>query len=169
VIHRTLLVALFGCIAVSTASAQETPAPARIWAGAGLAMAGNSDVSGIGLSGQLVYQKHAHQLGVRGLAVVDLSQFPDGGDDTIGELGILYGRTRMFGSGHVSLSAGASMVGLDPCPHDDDPCFVLGVPIVAEAALSAKVTGIGLQVFGNVNSKAPYAGVALFLQLGWLP
>ena len=80
----------------------------------------------------------------------------------IGELGALYGRTR----GYAAIALGVSVVAFDVCPNDDDSCFTLGLPVVAEAALSSKFIGLGAQVFGNVNRKASYAGATVFLQLG---
>lgn len=161
--------AVFLALALTTPlSAQQRPA--RAWAAVALTMGGSADVGGLGVSGQLVYQKQPHQFGLRGMVLHDLSGFPDsGGGDTFGELGLLYGRTRMFDAGHIGFSIGASLVAFDPCPHDDDTCFTIGVPMVAEAALSARVVGIGVQAFGNLNGRAPYAGAALFIQLGWLP
>jgi hypothetical protein len=168
--YRSVLVAVLSVFVASAAAAQETQPRSRIWAGAGLASGGGSEMSGVGLIGQFVFQRQPHSIALRGVVLDDLSGFPDsGGDDVIGELGLLYGRTRVIGPGHVGFSLGVSGVALDPCPHDDDPCFMVGVPLVAEAALSAKVVGVGLQLFGNINAKMTYAGVAAFLQLGWLP
>jgi hypothetical protein len=41
--------------------------------------------------------------------------------------------------------------------------------VVAEGALTARVIGIGLQGFTNLNAEAIYGGLGLVLHLGWLP
>ena len=161
---------LFMLVMAGGADAQELREPSRVWAGAGLAGGGSSEVGGLGVMLQIVYQKQPHHVALRGVYLHDLSGFPDsGGGDIIAEAGLLYGRTNAMKWGHVAFAAGASAVAFDTCPNDDDTCFTVGVPLAAEAALTGKVVGLGLQVFGNVNTKAPYAGVSLFLLLGWLP
>lgn len=164
-IRRTLLVALLGCLAPGAAMAQETPGRTRVWGAAGLgAGVPTSGGDGIGNLAQLVYQREPHHAAIRALVLHDL----DGNTDLIAEVGALYGRMRTFGWGHLAAAAGASVVGFDTCPDDDDSCFTLGVPVVAEAALSGELIGVGLQAFGTYNRAAAYAGAALFLQLGWL-
>lgn len=43
------------------------------------------------------------------------------------------------------------------------------VPVVAEAGLGGSVVGIALQLFGNLNAKAPFAGVGVTVPVGWMP
>lgn len=164
-IREAMLVALFGCIAANAAMAQEIPDATRVWAAVGLgAGVPASGGDGIGNMAQLVYQRMPHHAAIRGLVLHDL----DRATDLIGELGALYGRTHLFGWGHAAVASGVSAVAFDACPDDDDSCFALGVPVVAEAALSGRFVGLGLQAFANYNPKAAYAGATLFLQLGWL-
>lgn len=141
------------------------PIPARVWGAVGLGAAvPTSGGDGIGNMAQLVYQKAPHHAALRGLVLHDL----DRDTDTIGEVAALYGRMRPFGRHHVAVAAGVAAVAFDTCPDDDDSCFTMGIPLVAEAALSSRFIGVGMQAFGNLNRKAPYAGALLFVQLGWL-
>ena len=164
-IRPTMLIALFACTA-SAAMAQEAPHRTSVWGavgmGAGLPTSGGD---GIGNMAQLVYQKRPHHAAVRALVLHDL----DRGTDEIAEVGALYGRTLAFGWGDVALATGVAAVAFDRCPDAADPCSTAGVPIVAEAALSGKLVGVGVQAFGNVNAKATYGGALIFVQLGWLP
>lgn len=63
----------------------------------------------------------------------------------------------------------------DPSPDSDEldtdggGCITLGVPVVLEAAAQTFSTGLGLQLFGNLNRTGSYAGAAVFVQLGWMP
>ena len=164
-IRRTILAALFGCIAPIAASAQETPSRTRVWAAAGLG--GGVPASGgdgIGNMLQIVYQKNAHHAAIRGVVLHDIER----STKEIAELGALYGRTNAFSWGSATVAAGVSAVAFDTCPDDDDSCFTPGVPIVIEVTRSRRIVGIGIQAFGNLNSKAAYAGAVLFLQLGRL-
>ncbi|MEX0893410.1 MAG: hypothetical protein WEB88_14685 [Gemmatimonadota bacterium] len=143
--------------------------PARAWLGVGLGGGGGmEDVGGAVFMAQLVYQHSPHHLAVRGLALGEVTS--DSGSPNVGELGLLYGRTRMGYMGHVSAAVGLALTAFDPCPNDDDGCIILGVPIVLDAALRVfPVAGLGAQLFGNLNAEASYAGLAVYLQLGWLP
>ena len=164
-IRPMMLAALFACLATSAAAAQELPKRTRVWAavgvGAGMPTSGGD---GIANMAQLVYQRRPHHAALRGLVLHDL----DRGTNEIGELSVLYGRTDLFGRGNIAIAAGLSGVAFDTCPDDDDACFTIGVPLVAETALSGKYVGAGVQAFANVNQKASYAGVVLFLQAGRL-
>jgi hypothetical protein len=154
------------------AEAQEAHDRTRIWLGVGLASAGGqSGGGGFGAAAQLVYQRRPHQATLRALVLAtDLARFPDGSDDSMGEVGVLYGRTRTRSWGHVSASAGGSIVRFERCPGGGfETCRTLGLPLTLEAALNSRALGIGLQAFGNVNAKAAYGGLALILQLGWMP
>jgi hypothetical protein len=150
------------------ASAQSVHDRTRVWLGAGLAGGGGTKtIGGLGLSGQLVYQKHPHQVTMRALELIDLRS--GGTDALLVEGGLLYGRTRTRPWGHVSASAGGGLVWFEDCPDGPEACATVGVPLTAEAAVNSRVLGIGLQAFGNINPKAFYRGFALFVQLGWLP
>jgi hypothetical protein len=168
--HALLAVVVLAC--ATHANAQERRDPLRIWVAGGLGGGGGAnDVTGMGLLMQLAVQKRPHYAALRGFAASDISGFPDdGGGDSFGEMGLMYGRVVTAGYGHASLSSGLSVVGFDYCPNDyPNTCTTVGIPIVAEAALSAKVAGLGIQVFGNINPRVPYLGMFIFFALGWLP
>jgi len=166
----TLIFALAALLLLPAAAfGQGVTQPARAWLGVGLGGGGGmEDVSGAALMGQLVYQRSPHHLAVRGLVLAEAGS--GSSSPNVGELGLLYGRTRMGYMGHMSAAAGLALTTFDPCPNDDDTCIILGVPIVLDAALRVfPVAGLGAQIFGNLNAEASYAGLALYLQLGWLP
>jgi hypothetical protein len=160
-----------GLLVVMTANsaslaAQDRP---RIWLGLGLGSGARADgASGFGVMGELVYQIRAHHFVIRALGVAD--PFGDNAD-SFGEIGALYGRAAKRRWGHAAISAGLALTGVSSCPNATiSGCTTLGVPVVAEAALRlASIVGIGIQGFGNLNPKSIYGGVAVFLQLGWLP
>jgi hypothetical protein len=114
--------------------------------------------------GELVFQKGAHQLTARALIMGD--PYAES-DHPKGEIGLLYGRTAMGPHGHMSISAGLAVTDTD---MDSEEGMTVGVPLVAEAALRIfPVLGVGAQFFANLNSNESYGGLALFLQLGYLP
>ena len=164
-IRRMVAVALFAVSAASGVVAQDvdrTKMWAAVGAGAGLPTSGGD---GIGNLVQLVLQKNAHHVAIRGVVLHDL----DRATKEIGEVGLLYGRARALNSRTMTLAAGVSGVAFDTCPDDDDSCFAIGIPLVVEASLlSGKYIGLGVQAFGNLNRKASYVGGVLFLQLGRL-
>jgi len=162
---RVIVVALGLSTIATVAGGQEHDIRARLWgaigAGPGFPTSGGD---GIANMAQLVYQKRSHHAAVRALILHDI----DRATNEIGEIGALYGRTSVMGSFPVVVAAGLSGVAFSTCPDDDDSCFTIGVPIVAEASRSTTLIGIGIQAFTNVNAKAPYAGGLFFLKLGRL-
>jgi hypothetical protein len=163
-IGRALLVALFTCVTAGNASAQDSNG-ARIWGavgvGAGIPTSGGD---GIANMAQVVFQKHPHHIAIRGLVLHDL----DRPTHDIGEASVLYGRTFRLGGSYAAIASGISANVFDTCPDDDDTCFALGVPLVAEASVSRGFIGLGVQAFGNLNSRASYAGAVVFVQFGRL-
>src|SRR5688500_13048534 len=157
---------LLWCAAPLAASAQQAPERMNVWgavgAGAGLPSSGGDRIANMA---QLVLQKSSHHFAVRGLILHDI----ESSTREIGELGALYGRANAFRTRGAVIAAGISGVAFDTCPDDDDSCFTVGVPLIAEIARSWKILGLGLQGFANVNRKASYAGAVLFLQAGRLP
>ena len=138
---------------------------ALVWGAIGLgAAAPTSGGDGIANMAELVFQKRPHHAAIRALIVHDIER----PTNEIGEFSALYGRTGALGSFPVVIATGLSAVGFFDCPDDDDSCFTLGLPLVAEISRNAKFIGIGLQSFININSKASYAGGILFLKLGRL-
>jgi len=45
----------------------------------------------------------------------------------------------------------------------------VGIPITAEAALTGRVIGIGIQGFVNLNTKSIFGGGLFFIPIGWMP
>jgi hypothetical protein len=165
VIHRIFLA--LGALASTayTVHGQNASSPARIWAAAGVgAAAPASGGDGIANMLQVAVEKKSHHFALRGLIAHDI----DRSTNELGEIGFLYGRVISRTPLPVTVAAGLSGVGFSACPDDDDSCFTAGAPIVAEISKSTRTLGIGIQAFGNLNSKASYAGAVLFLKLGRL-
>jgi hypothetical protein len=164
VIRHIVVIAVLGCLAAGNASAQDA-GRTRVFAAAGVgAGIPSSGGDGIANMGQLVFQKNAHHVALRGFVLHDL----DRTTNEMGEVGILYGRARVKRDGYFAVAGGVSFNAFDTCPDDDDSCFTFGVPLVAEAALNRGAVGLGVQAFGNLNAKASYGGAVLFVQLGRL-
>lgn len=171
---------LLATLCPSLARAQSVPdddAPIRVILAPGVLLAGGTELeSGIGAVVHVAVERGRHRVVFRSAGFADFAGFPDGsGDGDLTEVGLLYGR-RGGGTGPGwSLSAGVSAVHFQRCPEEpedpfDDPgCTALGLAVVAEAGLGARVIGLGLQLFGNLNSQAPFAGLGLTLPLGWMP
>lgn len=155
----------------TSAQARDRP-PDRVWLGVGLAQGVSAEVeSGLGGLAQLTWQRGSRHLALRMLGLADFQGFPDGGSDHgVAEFGALYGRTRASSWGHAALAAGVSLLRLNGC-GDGAPevCSAVGIPVTAEAAIQTAVLGLGLQAYGNVNTRTPYGGLVLFVQLGWMP
>ena len=177
------LLLFFAIISMPRVLDAQTHVKNRIWAGGGVAVGARSnETSGPGLMGQLVFQRDLQQVSLRGLFL----------GDVVTEAGLMYGKVRETSWGQVSLSSGVSWVSFDVCARpaevfplaagigsnvralhadvvQDYPCNAVGIPVVADATWSGRVVGLGIQALANINSKAPYAGLSLFLQVGWLP
>lgn len=178
-VRRTTMV-LAACLTVaapSRGSAQIVPGVTdlipglpRLWLGAGPAAATGGGVErGLGLLGQGALQWRRHQLALRGLWAVEASGSDGVGEGRLFEIGLLYGRTRIRSWTHTTLSGGVAFVRLTRCTDAGEACSTVGIPVAAEAALQALSGGLGLQLFANLNRESSYAGLAVFLQLGWLP
>jgi hypothetical protein len=91
----------------------------------------------------------------------------DGGDDEAFDVALLYGRPlRSAGAFRPSASAGIGYVKCEGC-DDGMNAASIGLALSVEAALwPARFAGIGLHGFGNANSIASFAGVAVTIQLG---
>ena len=162
---RSIVLVLFLGTAPSAALAQDSHIQTKVWGALGIgAGVPTSGGDGIANMAELVIQKRPHHFAIRGLVLHDLARETE----TIGELSALYGRTNLLPSNDVAVAVGLSGVAFDTCPDDDDTCFTLGLPIVAEFARSRQFIGLGVQAFGNLNSKASFAGVVVYFQLGRL-
>lgn len=172
-IRKGLAWAVVAFLAVNVhVEAQAREGPVRVWLALGLASGASTTVdANFGGTVRLVGQKGRHQGTVRFLAMGDFSSFPDGGsDDGVGEFGLLYGRSRTSGLGSVAVSAGLAVVAVTGCRAGEAAtCNTVGIPFVAEASLQSTPIGIGLEAFLNLNPTAVFGGLALTVQLGWMP
>lgn len=146
----------------------QRPGAAGVWLG----VAGGGVVSSgprLGAAAaQLVWARQPHYISLRAAYMGNPGE--EGVTHDFAEAGALYGRARVRGRTHLAAAAGLALTEVNPCPGAFGACRVAGVPLVAEAAVRpAPVLGIGAQAFANLNAKRPYAGIALLLQLGWMP
>jgi hypothetical protein len=150
---------------VSTSAAQSDGRSSLVWAAAGIgAAAPTTGGEGIANIAQIVFERNPHHAALRVVAIHDI----DRPTNEIGELSALYGRIRTIRNYPFVLATGVSAVGFFDCPDDDDSCFTIGLPVVAELSQSSRFIGLGLQAFTNINPKAVYAGGVLFIKLGKL-
>lgn len=162
---RGAIAAAFILASFATAAMAQGDNRALVWGAIGVGAAvPTSGGEGIANMAELVFQKKPHHAAIRALMIHDIER----PTNEIGELSALYGWTTTLQSFPVVIATGLSAVGFFDCPDDDDSCFTLGVPVVAEVSRNARFIGIGLQSFININSKASYAGGILFLKLGRL-
>jgi len=163
-----LAVALAGIAA--DASGQSSKPPVRVWLGLGLATAvvRNLDADAGGTV-QVVVQRGAHHAAFRSLSMGDFSSVPDGSDDGVREVGLIYGRAAATSFGYVTAVAGVALVTANGLPQAGESRRTAGLPLVVEAGLRTRVVGLSIQGFGNLNSLSRFAGVAVYLNLGWMP
>ena len=107
---------------------------------------------------------------LRTMYVGDIGSIPDGSGDSVVEAGILYGRRVTASFGYAGVAAGLSAVSADGLPGSaGEERGGVGIPVLAEAALQTTPVGLGLQLFGNLNSVASFGGMAIMVYLGWMP
>ncbi|HSJ23867.1 MAG TPA: hypothetical protein VK929_04220 [Longimicrobiales bacterium] len=163
----TVLMALLG--GVSPVSAQAPP-PTRVWLAAGAGPGGASDGAG-GLAGTLNLSalRGPHQLSLRLAAATPVFYSGASAD----EVSVLYSRALRGSAGHLSAGGGLGVTSRDPCNGDGPACDAeraIAVAIGAEAALRVfPVAGLGAQLFVNLSRLGYMGGVAVFVQIGWLP
>ena len=151
--------------------------PVRVIVSPGAFLAGGTEMdSGIGAVAHIAVERGRHRVLFRSVAIADVTGFPDGsGEGDLSEVGLLYGKRGGGPGPGWSVSAGVAAVHFQRCPDDgadpglDPGCTTVGIPVVAEIGVGAKVVGLGLQLFGNLNAHAPFAGLGLSLPLGWMP
>ncbi|MDX1567732.1 MAG: hypothetical protein R3223_08015 [Longimicrobiales bacterium] len=137
-----------------------------------LASIGSGAGSGLGVAGHLVVAPGPHRFTARLAGVADLRGFPDaGGAEHVTELALLYGRGRRGGAVAWSLSGGVASVRISDCGEggSNRACTTVGVPVVAHAVVASRFVGIGLQLFANLNPRAPFGGIGVVVPLGWMP
>lgn len=171
-IRRAILLGLVATslAAVSLAAQSTQPGP-RIWLSLGL---GGGAAPELSVDGTLAFQATAqwggHHVALRALGMGDVGSFPDGSDDSVTEVSLLYGRRRAWSFGYVAAAAGLAGVGARGFPGTaNDLRRTIGLPVSLEVGLQSPVVGIGVQGFGNLNTVASFGGVLVALQLGWMP
>lgn len=159
-----LLVLAWAGLTAGSLRAQGEPAAPRpaLWAQVGLG------VSSANLGGLVAASVASgpHLLSARASFV---AEHLDGGEDEAFDVALLYGRQlRRQGAFRPSAAAGLAYVKCEGC-DDGRNASTVGLALSVEAALwPTSVAGIGLHGFGNVNSVASFAGIAVTLHLGWL-
>ncbi len=167
----TLLVLVWTVVAAGPIHAQSEELGTRVWLSLGL---GGGAAQELNVDGTLAFQANAqwgrHHVALRALGMGDVGSFPDGSDDSVTEVSLLYGRRRAWSFGYVAAAAGLANVSAKGLPGTSNEVHrTVGLPVVLEAGLQSPVLGLGIQGFGNLNSVATYGGVLILLQLGWMP
>lgn len=170
--HRLpLFVMVWTVVAAGPLHAQSEGPGTRVWLSLGL---GGGVAQELNVDGTLALQANAqwgrHHVALRALGMGDVGSFPDGSDDSVTEVSLLYGRRGAWSFGYVAAAAGLASVSAKGLPGTANAVQrAVGLPVVLEAGLQSPVLGLGIQGFGNLNSVATYGGVLVFLQLGWMP
>jgi hypothetical protein len=68
----------------------------------------------------------------------------------------------------ASISAGLSCVGYNTITNYERQEITIGIPIEVQLFLTAKVIGIGVYGFANVNFESSFMGFLICLQIGKL-
>lgn len=158
----------------------------RIWIGTGLGLGAmvekktNDDEPGAGTGALYAsYQTGVHVFSLRTVVVTEVF------GDTGGDVGVLYGRATTGPNSHASFGIGLAVVFVDYNPdglnlcglfgsRDDCPArgrdenvLAFGVPVEVQLFWRPLAfVGLGVYGFANLNPEAPFAGLALGLQLG---
>lgn len=172
IMSTTMLIATFVLLTASprAAMAQAPESPLRVWLGLGLAGGGATglDVNG-GATFHLTAQWDVHHVSLRVTSLSDWATFPDGGDDSVGDVAALYGRAKYFGAGYLAAAAGPAAVSVKGCLEcGGDIRHTVGLTLTAQAGLQAKIIGLSVQGFTNLNTISIYGGIALAVELGWM-
>ena len=155
------LVLGLGTLAAGEARAQGTaPARPEVWLQAGLGASTENLGGVVGVS----VARGSHLVSARAsFAAEDL----EGGEDEAFDVAVLFGRQlRTAGGFRPSASAGIGYVKCEGCDDGFNAASV-GLALSLEAVFwPASFAGIGIHGFGNANSIASFAGVALTIQVG---
>jgi hypothetical protein len=117
-------------------------------------------------SADLDFQRRHHWFGVRASAMLD--EFY--GDESVAELGLLYGLAARHGSFHVLGGIGLAYVSVCREVSGELDCRKrLGIPLTGRLSVRPlPLVGIGAQPFGNMNSIASVTAWTVFVELGKL-
>lgn len=149
--------------------------PSLGWVTLGLGLSGNRDF--FGLTGNLS-ASYFSDLGLLRVRLVSATGFHGVESTTLSESrasGLLE-LSGMYGLSHrtpdllISVSSGIGMLRVrEHTPIGDKESTIPGIPLEGELLLTPlPIVGIGITVFGNLNSKASYWGVLSSINLGKL-
>ena len=135
-----------------------------IWVNLGL---GGSLMVG-GLSGgiNVSYQSGNHLFSMRGVSNQEIAF--GGTPEYNYDIGLLYGLSAKKKYILASISAGLSFVGYNTITNFERQEYTIGVPIEIQLFLTAKVIGIGIYGFANLNFNSSFMGFLICLQIGKL-
>jgi len=170
----TLLVTI-GLAGPAPVTAQADGGPEEVvsgwWLGVSLGFGalpggGQDDDTALALAGEVALLDGRDLWTLRGSVAVELF------DQSLWDLGVLYGRSAGGPGAHQSFSAGLALVGAEDCPgiFDTGPCeerTTIGVPFLARASLElGRALGVGLEVSGNLNPVQSFVAIGLGLRVG---
>jgi hypothetical protein len=149
-----LLCLLFSSAATFGQTTKTNQARNLIWAFGGGGISNLGGTVGAGLS----HQFKSHLLSGRFLRNYD---FNGGGGTKSWEIGGLYGRSYKTQYAMISGSGGVAYVGPSP------KMGTVGLPLESQVFWTpTRYFGVGIYVFGNVNTKQSFGGAMLGIQLG---
>lgn len=157
-----LLVGLTTLAAASPASAQTAPTVRETWVAGGFG-AGTIAGTGGGVLGSLevAHRWDEHLVMFATTAVFDLS------NDSMADLGVLYGRVRSGGSFESSAAVGLAFVESGGCTSCPIAASTIGIPIrLASSYRPTPILGLGIRAVANLNTEASYVGFAFVIELG---
>ena len=167
---RAALVVLMVCASTAAEPIRgQSLEPTGTWVALGLgAGAFSGETSGV-MALEIAHQRGRHLFALWSSIVFEIF------DDSVGDVGLLYGRSTVGGAGSASLAAGLSFVEASiDCPalFSGEVCDngrTVGVPIVASASWRpARFIGLGVRTFLNINSIDPFFGAVAAIEIGAL-
>lgn len=148
------LVLVLAALAAPVQSEAQTAPVRHTWFATGFgagAMPGNE--------GGIVTLEAAHQRGDQ-LFIVAISGVFELFDDSVGDIGVLYGRGRSSGTLHTHWAAGLAFT-------EGEGESTIGIPVRLGASWRpAPILGIGIRGLANLNTVGSYAGFAIVLEVG---
>jgi len=163
-------------------AAETSRRPRGAWVGAG---GGIGSIGGSGIL-MLSYRSEPHVVTARVAATVENTGGSEPGESVL-DIGLLYGGRLQATSDWFLLSGsiGVAFVSVerpelvgfnrgcisfcDSGPiYDENTTATVGLPVQVRLAAQGGVFGLGVVLFGNVNSEQSFAGAGLILQIGRL-
>ncbi len=168
-ISLVILILSIGNSTIYAQSVSDNTKADLYWVNAGI---GFSSFSSPGISSvtSFSYQTGKHLISTRFISNIEPCFGGTCPDETVWDIGILYGRSSKTSYGLASLSGGISIVGGAVYQRDEEVTFLtIGIPIEVQLFWTpASFLGIGIYGFANLNPKESFAGALLCIQLGKL-